>query len=275
MPLPFDRLFSMGAFEGLRALRQQVRMAPDVALPEIIQIVRGIDADAASLDLDAALELHAMIATAAPADGPPFYQACIRTLLLDGDHNWGRMITLGRTFFARRLDRDKLSVFTQAGLMIEPPTDEIVTWWDATAAALRFEADAVRNARARSAEKLTMNHETNRLRGEGRDENPRWMAVEDNTAGYDVESYEVTQYGLNRLAIEVKSCNAKPLEFHVSREEWKKALELSPAYLFYVWDIRQEPPALHVRTVAQVAPHIPQNQQDGEWKTVIIPVGGD
>lgn len=275
MALPFDRLFSMEAFEGLRTLRNMLATAPGTPPDELVAIIINVEADAASLDLEAAVELHGLVSEDTPADGYPFYRSCIKTLLVQGDHSWGRQITLGRGFFTRKLDRDKVSIFVQAGLMLDPPDDEVVLWWDETTAEVRFEADILRNARARQAERLTMDFEIEKLVKAGCEEKPRWMSIEDNTVGYDVQSYTVTQYGLNRLAIEVKSSLANPLEFQVTKGEWRVATTMGEAYIFHIWDMRQEPPTLHVRTVEQVAPHVPHDQQDGEWKVARIPVGGD
>lgn len=248
---------------------------PDAPLEHVVQTVLKVEADAASFDMDAASELHILIPQDAPQEGNPFYRQCIKSLLIYGDHSWGRQITLGRAFFARKLTRDQFSILNQVGLMLDPPDEEIENWWVDVTTSVRADADAVRNARARSAERLTLNAELERLRTAGRDETPRWTGFEDNTAGYDVESYTVTQYGLNKLAIEVTSSISNPLEFQVTKNEWRVAEAMGEAYLFHIWDMRKDPPQLHVRTVEQVAPHIPVNQEDGAWTVVSIPVGGN
>jgi hypothetical protein len=93
------------------------------------------------------------------------------------------------------------------------------------------------------------------------------MAIEDNTVGYDVLSYELSQYGLNNVLIEVKSTVASPLRFIVTRNEWDEAQKFGDAYVFHVWDLDKNPEILHVRTSAQVAPHIPADNQQGKWQT--------
>jgi hypothetical protein len=124
-----------------------------------------------------------------------------------------------------------------------------------------------------SPERLTIQHETDRLKRLGVDVPPRWMAIEDNTVGYDVLSYELSQYGLNNVLIEVKSTVASPLRFIVTRNEWDEAQKFGDAYVFHVWDLDKNPEILHVRTSAQVAPHIPADNQQGKWQNAIIPVG--
>lgn len=274
MVLPFDQLFTLGALEGLRSLRRQLQEQPNQSLEEARQIVINLDRDAATFDMDAACELLPLFPADAPNDGPLFYRACIDLLLVVGDHNWGRQITLGRTFFIRKLKQDNVSIFRIAGLLLDPPNDEVVGWWDATARSQRAEAGILRDERSRTAEKLTMYYETERLRAAGRNEAPVWKSIEDNTVGYDVGSYTISEFGLKNLQIEVKASISNPLEFHVSKNEWRVAQDFGEAYLFHIWDMRKNPPVLHIRTVAEVAPHIPQNQADGEWADAIIPLGG-
>jgi hypothetical protein len=102
---------------------------------------------------------------------------------------------------------------------------------------------------------------------------PRWMAIEDNTVGYDVLSYNPGKFGpLNKL-IEVKSTIASPLRFFLSRNEWEQASKFGKAYVFHVWDIQKQPAVLYEKTVEQIAPHVPQDNNKGHWKTALIPVG--
>ena len=45
------------------------------------------------------------------------------------------------------------------------------------------------------------------------------------------------------------------------------------AYIFHIWDMAKNPPELHVRTVKQVAPHIPTDNEKGVWKNAEVPLG--
>ena len=73
--------------------------------------------------------------------------------------------------------------------------------------------------------------------------------------------------------IEVKSTVSSPLRFILTRNEWDHAVKAGAAYLFHVWDMTMKPPMMHERTVAQVAPHIPSDNEKGKWKTADIPLG--
>jgi hypothetical protein len=97
--------------------------------------------------------------------------------------------------------------------------------------------------------------------------------LEDNTAGYDSLSYDPgVPAPINKL-IEVKSTIASPLRFILTRGEWEKAKSIGDAYGFYIWNLGLNPPVLYVKTVTDVAPHIPADSEKGKWRTVEIPVG--
>jgi hypothetical protein len=140
-------------------------------------------------------------------------------------------------------------------------------------ARVRQEHDAEKLQRARQAEQLSIEFERKRLATLGIDMEPRWMAIEDNTVGYDVLSYNPGSFSPTNRLIEVKSTIASPLRFFLTRNEWNEALQYGSAYVFHVWDLQKSPPALFERTVAQITPHVPEDQAKGQWKIAWIPVG--
>jgi hypothetical protein len=125
---------------------------------------------------------------------------------------------------------------------------------------------------ARAAEQLTIDYEIKRLKEVGIDKAPIWKGLDDNFAGYDVLSYDKGEFGLLNRMIEVKSTTASPLRFFLSRPEWEQALKAGPAYFFHVWDMAKNPPVLYVRTSAQIAPHIPSDNEKGKWSNAEIPL---
>ena len=124
--------------------------------------------------------------------------------------------------------------------------------------------------RAREAEQLTLKHEAERLARLGIRIPPVWMAIEDNTAGYDIQSFDLGAEGPVARLIEVKSTIASPLRFFLSRNEWETAKKYGGTYHFHIWDLQV--PRLYERTVADIAPHIPTDNEKGSWSTVHIPV---
>lgn len=268
-----DPRFSVGSFEALRSVRVQAMLSPGLAPQELSALIRKVDPDSGGLDFEAAFELDELIPEDIPNHIPhEFYRACIFQILVRIDPRWGRVITLGRERFVYMLDRDEQQCFRAARLMEDPPDDDVVDWWDSLSGHMRRQTEAQKQERGRQAEKLTISHETKKLNALGLALTPRWVAIEDNTAGYDVLSFEPGEVApVNRL-IEVKSSVASPLRFYVTRNEWSKAVEFGDAYLFHVWDMTADPPRLHTRTVEQVTPHIPIDQQKGVWATAVIPL---
>jgi len=263
----------VGAFEALRILRSKRQGSTELGLQELAALIKRIDADSSGLEFAASLALDVLIPEDAPHSVPHlFFRTCIYQVLIKADQRWARVITLGRERFVSVLDRDEQQCFRAALLMEDPPDDEVVEWWDSLSAFMRQLSEGQKQNRGRAAERLTMAHEATRLQTLGISLRPRWIAIEDNTAGYDVLSYELGSSGAIARLIEVKSSVASPLRFFVSRNEWEKATEVGEAYLFHVWDLASENPRLYVRTVRQIQPHIPVDQQKGKWTTAVIPL---
>lgn len=120
-------------------------------------------------------------------------------------------------------------------------------WWDHISGRVRLEGDRKKLERGRIAEELSLNYENERLKREGIDIEARWMAIEDNTVGYDILSYERGDYGPINKLIEVKSTIASPLRIYITRNEWNQAQSIGAAYCFHVWDLQEKPPRLYIK----------------------------
>jgi hypothetical protein len=269
--IDFSRVFAMGAFEGLRALRRRRPSFPDVSFADLTDLIRRVDPDGASHDYEAAFQLEPIVAATAPAsEAAEFYQHCIEAVIPAFRPLWGRIITLGRRKFVQKLSRDEVQCFRAAGLLEDPPTTRIVIWWDRLAARARLQADQDKMMRARDAEQMSLEYEVKRLTQLGINMPPVWMSIEDNTAGYDIQSFDLGDEGPVARLIEVKSTIASPLRFWLSRNEWEIAKKFGAAYFFHIWDLQG--PQLHERTVVDIQPHIPSDNERGRWANVQIPL---
>jgi hypothetical protein len=273
----FDRLFTISAFEGLRLMRGVLATVPEVTIVDCPAALIAYSPQAEAYDLDAAKELHVLVPADAPHETVMFYRECILAALLLKMPAFAKLITLGRGRFIKRIKgddyRDIRSVFREAKLLEDPPTGGDISWWDAVQGRVRLNFDQERLIRARYAESLSLKAEEAELAKLKIAKSPVWMAIEDNTAGYDVLSYRPTPTGESNLLIEVKSTIASPLRFIVTRNEWDNADQVGDAYLFHIWDMDKVPPILHIRSVNQVRPNIPTDSEKGKWKTAEIPVG--
>lgn len=268
-----ERVFSLSCFEGLRLLRKHEERQPDLSLPQLISLVESVEADALSLDLEASVYLSKVVEYDASMDGRAFYQTCIRAVLRQRQPAWTKSMKSGRRRFAAELGLDERSVFDAAGLMSDPPSPEVVCWWDDISGYARLSGNLESMEQARAAELLTLEGERRRLKESGICREPEWPGLDDNYAGYDVLTYEMGDTGLTNRMIEVKSTIASPPRFVVSREEWRTAERAGEAYSFHVWDMQKEPPQLYVKSVEEVAPHIPQDKGNGRWRNVEVRVG--
>jgi Domain of unknown function (DUF3883) len=268
----FARLFSMSAFEGLRSLRRYQIFHSDLALSEVASLVAHVESDGATYDFEAALALAEIVSVAKAEDATAFYQSCIEAAVLRFQPIWVRIVTFGRKKLVQKLSRDEAQCFREAGLLIDPPSGEVIAWWDRLAAAARVAADQVRLERARIAERLSLEHEIKRLKALGIDRIPVWISIEDNTAGYDIQSYDLGPREPTNRLIEVKSTIASPIRFRLTRHEWDQACGYGASYHFHIWDLKAEPPRLHQRTVEDVRSHIPSDNNRGRWENAEIPI---
>jgi hypothetical protein len=136
----------------------------------------------------------------------------------------------------------------------------------ATAARMTQAAD--RLAKGRKGERLSFEREKALLIAEGIDKEPLWVALDDNSLGYDILSYRWHgDHIVNRL-IEVKATSSKPPRLILTRNEWRSAERFGDAFEYHIWALPGE--ALMVKSVTSVRPHIPCNIGDGEWLDVEI-----
>lgn len=274
MTIPLSRLFSMSSIEALRVVRVQFQQTPEGSFAELADIVVRIKPDATSLDLEAAQFLHEIVARdAVTAIDITFYQSCIEALILSQRPVWAKIMTRGRQVFAQKLSRDERQCFESAGLLVVPPTPDVIAWWDRVVGKVRQTLNAENLERARKAEALTVHHEVNRLRGIGINLKPVWTAIEDNTAGYDVLSFDPGPVDPTNRLIEVKCTIQSPLRFNLSRNEWETAKRFGKSYHFHIWDMTRDPPTLFERTVTQIEPQVPRDGLRGRWTNADIPVG--
>lgn len=260
----------MSSFECVRQirLRRAVSAGPT---QEIIEIIKTVDADGATFDFDAAVELDQVLPNTSPIeDAIAFYRDCIDVVIRNHRPIWVKTITLGRNF-VHKLERDERQCFDAAGLLEDPPSDTTIAWWDRTSGIARMINDGVFNNQGRAAEKLSLEYEAKRMVKLGLPGSPKWMSVEDNRLGYDILSYDPGPGRPVARVLEVKSTIASPLRFFVTRNEWEVCLKMGSAYHFHIWDMKTG--VLHERTGAEVAAHIPADQGSGKWSRVEIRVG--
>ena len=267
-----ERVFSLSCFEALRLLRKYKADYPDLPLSDLLAVIDNVEADARNLDMEASVYLTDLVDEGCSLDGHFFYQSCIKGVLIKHQPIWAKLMRQGRKRFIKGLDPNDQDVFRAAGLIENPTPLYVVEWWDIMSGYTRLITDQEKMKQGRTAEILTLEFERRKLKEIGISQEPEWPGFDDNFAGYDVLSYTHGVSGITNILIEVKSTTVSPVRFIVSRNEWNKAEQAHNAYIFHVWDMNQSPPQLHVRSVADVAPHIPTDSGKGMWKHAEIPL---
>ena len=178
---------------------------------------------------------------------------------------WAQLTPRGRKETLSALSPEVRQCFAEAGLIVGY-SDEVVGWWDALAARARGQKSKIMMETGRHGERLSIKYEQVRTGKE-----PAWQAVESNLSGFDILSV-VGAMDTRKLPIEVKTTSGQIRHgsFYVSRNEWETG-STSDFYNFHLWAIGGEKPSLAVLDKADVAPHIPTNQGEGNWDVVEIP----
>jgi len=264
-----ESLFTMSAFNGLLAIRRYSKDHPGIVLPEVITALKHVSADDAYHDYEAAAVLHDWMSANQPFDDIPcLFRDTLAVLVKHLNPWWLRMSPLGRERVRAALSANEAQCFEAAGLFSATPTAQILRWWDALAQGVRAEENSKRLAQGRLAEQLTIDYETRRLTTLGIANRPRWISLDDNTAGYDVHSYDQGPVEPIAKLIEVKSCSRGVAEIFLTRNEWETAIERAPHYRFHVWMLPDE--RLVELTPSDIEVHIPPDRGDGRWQILKI-----
>ena len=274
MSPPLSPGLAQSAFELVAIVHQRV-----VSVGDARHSLGRLASFSASEALDVAEALGWIVADAAGflqvtdtgrgLHGEPDYVCKLRRAIKDYvrvvQPPWLASASFGRARVLRFVNRQLQQVFSEAGLASD--TDSAaVAFWDDLARAARNDVAGTRLETGRLGERLTVQfeqHRTNRC--------PRWIAIDNSSAGYDVlsvcgESDEAP------LLIEVKTSSASDSAIgHITRNEWAVAKE-AERFVFHLWLLAVDAaPRLACLDVASVSRHVPCDSGDGQWESVAIP----
>lgn len=181
--------------------------------------------------------------------------------------SWSNLIPYGRGVLFRNLSENEIQCFRIANL-VDSTDSSAVNWWDSCAKLIRREHEFDLTSRGRSAEQQSLQLEQELLRSTGLF--PTWTALEDNFAGYDIESWRAGPDGWDspmKHFIEVKS-SVRECRFFLSRREWHYANRHSETWELHFWLANLNAPMIFRH--ADLLVHIPQEFGAGEWVSVKI-----
>lgn len=266
-----EQMFAMSAFEAAVLISTYRAQNPTLSNERLIELLRAIRSDFFANDYEAGLLLESWVGVL-EVDAPreAAFRKMIDTLIAQLSPVWIRLARGGRDKVLQGLSDRGRQCFKSAGLLESPPPEDVRLWWDSLAGRARGQRDAELLEQGREAERLSIEREKERLASLGISLEPKWVAIEDNGAGYDILSYDpgVSEPG-NRL-IEVKSSTAHPPVIYLTRHEWRAAIIARDKYFFHVWSFPAK--VLETRTVEQLARHVPTDNGEGEWERVVITI---
>jgi hypothetical protein len=270
--LQIERHGRLSVFLALVRLRYLMAQYPEASLSELGCVAAAISADYATADWTAAHRLAPAFHDLELHEDPPSMRRFLDRLLVHDQPLWLLTCVRGRAAARSTMPPGVRQCLTFAQVLGGVPDDEAVRWWDRLVGGQREHSNLELKERGRQGERLTLNFETARLREIGITDRPRWMALDDEGLGYDVLSYDRDDDGrlINRM-IEVKACSGSRLEIYVTRGEWKLAAAVGHAYRFHVWHLPSQ--QLAEFSVADLAPHVPQDHGLGTWQQMRIPLG--
>ena len=265
-----DRILAMSAFEAAYLIRTFRQEKPGLSTSELVATARAVRADFYPHDYDAGVYLEGLVPLDCAEAMEPFFTAAIDAVIASRSPVWARLAPAGRNHVLQAIGVNGVQCLRAAGLL---GTEARATdWWDTLAAANRSERDARLLAQGREGERLSLAYETARLQREGIEREPVWVAIDDNTVGYDILSYSVAEgHEVSRL-IEVKSTYAEPPRMILSRNEWETAAQSGAVFEFHLWELATR--NLRIWSVDQMRSHIPTDGKAGKWQSVEITVPG-
>jgi len=256
---------------GLVKLRRELNLRPGLSLEQVNRLLLGTYANS-GFDFQGAAALHEIVPNSDDS-APKVFRCAVEAVVKVTNPPWLELLCRGREALFAAVDVDLQACFERAGAMDALPDSEVVEWLDR----LTIYAYSSRNARllanGRAAERYTYEFEAKRLATLADAPRPRWIALNDSAAGYDILSYTYSNGIFSSKFIEVKSSQKWPTEIHISRNEWEAALKFGQAYVFCVWHIPSN--TMNEYLLSDIRPHIPDDNGNGHWESVRVVIRND
>ncbi len=253
------------AVEGWRAVTKQLAAVPHES---VVTAVARLKASYATAGLDFT-QAQAILEAIGPAKESAIasYQALI-------EHEaalrpaWLLVLPRGRRALRDALSPDAGECFRRAGAFDDQPAVEAVAFLDRLANLARASANLPLVESGRHAERLSFELERARCAEIPGAPAVEWVALNDNSAGYDILSCRLVDGRAAPKLVEVKSCRGRPLRLIITRSEWETACRHQSAYVVHFWDLSAE--RLHELSWGDLHPHMPVDQGDARWDSATL-----
>lgn len=262
------RLIKPSAIEGAWVLSNERLSRPGVPLEDVVRLLRSTYVSA-GFDFAKAREL--LDAIPVVADRAKLYRDTFQLAISRDRPPILFLLLQGRDAFCGGLDEDALECFRRAGALDDCPSDKVVSWLDQLAAIARSEMDGSKLQAGRIAERKTLEWERLRLRALNIDAAPSWTSLDDNSAGYDIQSWDVElppAGSLRSRFIEVKSYAGSSPQFYLTRNEMKVGEQHAAAYFLYVWSAQGSAPL--VIPWPELQPYLPRGTDRAQCSEILV-----
>lgn len=267
-----ESLMTMSSFEALYVLHEYRKKYTESSDQELVRLLKRYP-DKCNLDYRKAVELESVIGIDYEANFSDSLRNALKQIILQNRPSWMYAIVFGRKEVLNNLaDMPNIrQCFKSAHLFDDEPAEGIIEWWDELSQLIRAEKDAKKVQTGREGEKLSYDYEKKRLLQLDIQESPKWVALDDNTVGYDIKSYNPSPYGLNNKLIEVKSCSTDNITIYLTRNEWNQAIKFQDNYFFHIWHLPTNTLKYEL-SAKEMEPYILQNKENAEWQILKITI---
>ena len=263
-----DSVLRPSAIDGLIRLRRAILDAPHLSPSKACEILRGTYASG-GLDYASALHLHDALPPT-PEGRVEAFRFVVEWFVVTFDPPWIHSLRRGRDGLSQLSQPDVMACFDRTGAMEDVPTPDAVEWFDKLVSRAYLKVDTAQLASGRKAERLSYELERKALGLDPCAPTVRWVALNDNAAGYDVRSAIRRGGCYVPKLIEVKASQQDPARIFISRHEWNTAKRMGELYVFHVWHL----PKGRVReiTAFEMALDMPDDRGHGLWQNVEVTV---
>lgn len=265
-----EAFFRIGTIDAALTLKLHLEQWPGTPLDTAVRQLQCGAVSKANLDYQAGIELIGRIGLQrldATSERGESLRSTLFNMARELRPFWATMSPLGRARSERLFTADQRQCFRYAKLL-SPEVDEAWEWWDRLASHFRHSELDMLLEDGRLGERLTIEYEKRRLKGLGSFLQPKWIAIEDNFVGYDVQSYEVGGEKPIDKFIEVKATNKGAPEFHLSREQWNFATAHPDSYELHLWYLPTT--RMRIWKFPDLLANMPVDSGSGKWESALL-----
>jgi len=256
----------MSIFTALKRARLKIEEYPGISFQEAANLCMHTSSDGTPHDYKTAQELHDFLPPViVDLDSPLEIRRALSYLIENMDYDWVYFFPSGREAVKNALNRNEYQVFRNAELYEDSPSLEVVSWWDLIAN--KFRSRALDNS-YREAELRSLSIERELLISLNCPYEPVWVALNDNSLGFDIRSYRHFENEWIPFAIEVKSTVTNRFRFYLTRNEANLAERMKSNYALHYWTQDSSTPL--ILSSSQVLTNLPKDQGFGRWDSTII-----